>query len=109
MTIHVQQFREMKNLERQGFVEIGNDTTHPIMHIRKVPLSMWDGQMKYFKDIPHVPNIAKNLVFVGEMVEQGLQVRFNSHGCFVEDMKNDSYLVAKVNRNGRMFTLDVGI
>ena len=34
---------------------------------------------------------------------------FNSHGCFVDDMKNDCCLVAKGNRNGRMFTLDVGI
>ena len=36
-------------------------------------------------------------------------MRFNSHGCFAEDMKNDYCLVAKGNRNGRMFTLDVGI
>ena len=36
-------------------------------------------------------------------------MRFNSHGCFVEDMKNDCYLVAKGNRKGKMFTLDVGI
>ena len=43
------------------------------------------------------------------MVEQGLQVRFKSLGCFVEDMKNDYCLVAKGNRNDRMFTLDARI
>ena len=36
-------------------------------------------------------------------------MRFNSHGCFVEDMKNDCCLVAKGNRNGMTFTLDVRI
>ena len=43
------------------------------------------------------------------MVEQIQQVTFNSHGCFAEDMKNDCCLVAKGNKNGRMFTLDVEI
>ena len=43
------------------------------------------------------------------MVELGLQVRFNSHGCFVEDMKNNCCLVAKGNRKSRMFSLDARI
>ena len=36
-------------------------------------------------------------------------MRFNSHGCFLEDMKNDCFLVAKGNRDGKMFTLDARI
>ena len=55
----------------------------------------------------HVLNITKNLVSVGQMVEQGLQVRFFPHGCFVEDMKNKGRLIAKGKKKGRMFTLDV--
>jgi len=43
------------------------------------------------------------------MVEQGLQVTFNPYGCFVEDMKNQGKLIAKGERNGRMFTLDVNM
>jgi hypothetical protein len=43
------------------------------------------------------------------MVEQGLQVTFNLNGCFVEDVKNQSKLIAKGERNGRMFTLDVNM
>jgi len=43
------------------------------------------------------------------MVEQALQVTFNPNGCFVEDMKNQGKLIAKEERNGRMFTLDVNI
>ncbi len=49
------------------------------------------------------------MVFVGQMVEQGLQVTFNPNGCFVEDMKNQSKLIAKGERNGQMFTLDVSV
>jgi len=43
------------------------------------------------------------------MVEQGLQVTFNPNECCVEDMKNQAKLIAKGERNGRMFTLDVNM
>jgi hypothetical protein len=36
-------------------------------------------------------------------------VTFNPNGCFVEDMKNLSKLIAKGERNGRMFTFDVNM
>jgi hypothetical protein len=45
-----------------------------------VPLAMQDGKIKYLFDVLHVPNITKNLVFVGQMIKQGLQVRFNLDG-----------------------------
>jgi len=70
---------------------------------------MQDGQTKYLKDVLHVPTITKNLVSVGQMVEQGLQVTFNPNGYFVEEMKNQNKLIAKGERNGQMFTLDVNM
>jgi len=107
MTSHEEWFRNIKDLKIAGFVKTSDDTIHPITQIGKVPLSMQDGQTKYLKDIRHVPTITKNLVSVGQMVEQGLQVTFNPNGCFVEDMKNQGKLIAKGERNGQMFTLDV--
>ena len=70
---------------------------------------MQDGKKKYLSDVFHVPNITKNLVSVGQMAEQGLQVRFNPHGCFVEDMKNKGGLIAKGKKKGRLFTLDANM
>ncbi len=72
MTSHGKWFRDTKDLKTPGFVETSDDTTHPITQIGKVPLSMQDGQTKYLKDVLHVPTITKKLVFVGQMVEQGL-------------------------------------
>jgi uncharacterized cupin superfamily protein len=109
MTSHGEWFRDTKDLKTSRFVETCDDTTHPITQIGKVPLSMQDGQTKYLKDVLHVPNITKNLVSVCQMGEQGLQVIFNPNGCFVEDMKNQGKLIAKGERNGRMFTLDVNM
>jgi len=56
---------------------------------------MQNGRTKYLKDVLHVPTITKKLVFVCQIVEQGLQVTFNPNGCFVEDMKNQGKLIAK--------------
>jgi hypothetical protein len=36
-------------------------------------------------------------------------VTFNPNGCFVKDMKNQGKLIAKGERNGRIFTLDVNM
>jgi hypothetical protein len=70
---------------------------------------MQDGKIKYLSDVLHVPNITKNLVSVGQMIEQGLQVRFNLNGCYVEDFKDKCRLVTKGKRVGIMFTLDVNM
>jgi hypothetical protein len=80
MTSHGEWFRDAKDLKTPGFVETGDDNTHPITQISKVPLSMEYGQTKYLKDVLHVPTITKKLVSVGQMVEQGLQVTFNPNG-----------------------------
>ena len=85
MMHHKNWFNELHALEKLGYVETGDDTLHPIEHVGKVPLSMHDGKTKHMADVLHVPTITKNLVSVGQMVDQGLQIKFNKHGCFVED------------------------
>ncbi len=64
MTNHGEWFRNTRDLKTPGFVETGDDTTHPITQIGKVPLSMQDGQTKYLKDVLYVPTITKNLILV---------------------------------------------
>jgi len=54
--------------------------------------------MKYLQNVLHVPNITKNLFSIGQLIEQGLQVRFNPDGCYVEDYKDDCKMVAKGKR-----------
>ena len=52
-----------------GFVHTGDDTAHPIARVGDALLSTQDGKSKYVADILHVPNITKNLVSVGQLVE----------------------------------------
>jgi len=95
MTSHGKWFKDIRDLKTSRFVQIGNDTTHPITQIGKVSLSMQDGQTKYLNDVLYVPKITKKTIFVGQMVKQGLHVTFNLNGCFVEDMKNQGKFITK--------------
>ena len=56
----------------------------------------------FLDNVLHVPTITKNLISVGQIVEQGMQVRFNNDGCFIE---RGDQVVAHGRREGRMFIL----
>ena len=91
-----------RRVDRPGYIETGDDTTHPIRHIGDVPFRK-EGEKTCIKNVLHVPTITKSLVSVGQIVEQGMQVRFNNEGCFIE---KDGRLIAKGRRDGRLFILD---
>ncbi len=48
MTNHGKWFKDTRDLKTPRLVEIGDDTTHPITQIGKVPLSMQNGRTKYY-------------------------------------------------------------
>ena len=100
MTSHGEWFKDMQTLQNPGYVEIGDDTAHPIAHTENVPLALQDGNVKYLADVLHVPNITKNLVSIGQMVKQGLQVRFNADGLYVEEYKKNGKLVTQGKKSG---------
>ena len=58
-----------------------DDTSHGIEHLRDVPLSHI-GLREIMRNVLHVSVITKNLVSVGQIVDQ---VRLTHHGCFIED------------------------
>ena len=67
-----------------GVVAIGDDTPRPIANVGEVPLSHV-GQKGKLMNMLHVPTITKNLVLVGQIVDQGMEVRFTHLGCFIEE------------------------
>ena len=70
--------------EQSGVVETGDDTPYTIEHVGEVPLSHV-GQKWKLMNILHVSSITKNLVSVGQIVDQGMQVRFTHLRCFIEE------------------------
>ena len=95
MTSHGEWFKEMKKPKKPGYVETGDDTTHPISHVGDLPLSMQDGKVKCLTNVLHVQEITKNLVSIGQMAEQGLQVRFNIDGFLLKTSTIKTSLLQK--------------
>ena len=73
MMNHVEWFSSMEKLEQPGVVKIGHNTVHPIKHVGDVPLSHVE-QKGLMRNVLHVPTIAKNLVSIRQIVDQGMQV-----------------------------------
>ena len=90
-----------------GYFQIGDDIKHSIQHIGNRPLQSAYDTRNYLFDVLHVPTITENLIFVGQVVEWGLQIRFTHRGCFVEDRSKGFKLIAKEDKEGRLFTMDV--
>ena len=51
--------------------------------IGNVPFNKND-ENNCIKNFLNVPTITKNLVLIGQIVEQSMQVRLNKRGCFIE-------------------------
>ena len=96
---NVEWFRELRKPEQPDYVETGDGTIHPIQHFENVPFNE-EGNLTYMKNVLHVLAITKNLVSVGQIMEQGMQVWFNDSGYFLE---KEGRIIARTQREGRMF------
>jgi hypothetical protein len=54
-------------------------------------------------NVLHVPTIMQNLVSIGQIVDQGMEVRFMHLGAFIEE---EGRIIARGRKDGRMFILD---
>ena len=95
-------FQELRKPKWPDYVKTRDDTIHPIQHTNNVPFGE-EGNQTYIKNFLHVTTITKNLVSIGQIVEQGKQVHFNDKGCFIE---KEGRLIARGRREGRIFILD---
>ena len=102
MMSHEDWFWELWKPKWPSYVETRVETIQPIQHVSNVPFGE-EGNQIYIKNTLHVPTITKNLVSVYLIVEQGMQVRFNHEGCFIE---KEGWIIACGRREGQIFILD---
>ena len=102
MTSHKEWISYLEKPKQPGVVATRDDTPHLIENVGEVPLShVW--QKGKLMIVLHVPTIMKNLVSVGQIVEQGMQVRFTQLGCFIGE---EGRVITQGRKDGRMFILD---
>jgi hypothetical protein len=102
MTSHKEWFSYLEEPKNPGVVATGDDTPNQIANVGEVPLSCV-GQKGKLMNVLHVPTITQNLVSIGQIVDQAMQVRFTHLGAFI---KQEGRIIARGRRDGRMFILD---
>ena len=80
MMSHKEWFSYLEKPMQLGVVTTRDDTPHPFVNVGEVPLSHV-GQKGKLMNVLHVPTITKNLVSVGQIVDQGMEVRFTHSGA----------------------------
>ena len=90
MTNHKEWFSTLNKPEQPSIVETGDDS---LSHV---------SQRGIMRNVLHVPIITKNLVSVKKIVDQGIQVWFTHHRCFI---KEEGWIIAQGRRDVRMFIL----
>jgi hypothetical protein len=102
MTRHKEWFSYLEKPKNPGVVSTGDGTPHPIANVGEVPLSHV-GQKGKLMNVLHVPTIMQNLVSIGQIIDQGIEVRFTHLRAFIEE---EGRIIARGRRDGRIFILD---
>jgi hypothetical protein len=102
LTCHKEWFLYLEKPKNPGVVSTGDDTPHPMTNVGEVPLS-YVGQKGKLMNVLHLPTIAQNLVSIGQIVDQGMEVQFTHLDAFIED---EGRIIARGCRDERMFILD---
>ena len=97
MINHEEWFSYLEKSEQARVVKIGDDTPHPIEYIKDVPLSHVS-QKGIMRNVLHVSTIPKNLVSLRKIVDQGMQVQFTHHGCYIDE---EGKIIAQWRHEGR--------
>ena len=84
-------------------VKIGNGEYIAVKGKGTVAIESISGT-KLIKDVLFVPNISQNLLSVGQLIQKGFKVIFETNQCLIKDAKGNN--VFKVRMKGKSFPLD---
>lgn len=76
-------------------VILGDGKAEKIQGKGVVAINTKTGQQRYIHDVLYVPNLAHNLLSVGQLIQKGYQVNFEGKECRIFDTKSN-FLMAKV-------------
>lgn len=86
-------------------VTVANDQSLSTMGKGDVPVQIKDNSsVNSIQDVTYVPNLATNLLSVGQLVDKGYSVHFNESGCKV--MAKDGKVMATASKVGGIYRLN---
>jgi len=83
-------------------VQLDNNVTCNIIGKGTIQIIMHDGVVRILTDIRYVPELKKNLIFLGTL--ESLGCRFTSEGGVLKVFQ-DTFVIMKAHRSGSLYTL----
>lgn len=99
-------FREL-NESLKSKVRLGDGKQLEVEGRGTIAIKTEQGNTKLLYDVQYVPNLAHNLLSVGQLLNSGYSVLFENDFCLICDKKSKEVIVKIVMGRNRMFPLDL--
>ncbi|XP_052201693.1 uncharacterized protein LOC127807695 [Diospyros lotus] len=80
-------FRELDESQRSE-VRLGDDNQMQVEGKCTIAIKTSQGNVKLLHDVQYAPNLAHNLLSVGQLMDGGYSILFDDNSCFVKDKKS---------------------
>ena len=106
MTGRRELLRELDETKRQK-VKLGDDKEMQMSGEGTVAITTSKGQIKLLHKVHYVPNLAYNLLSVGQLILSGYNVLFTNQACYIRDAETEQLMIKVQMTANKMFPLDI--
>ncbi|KMT07734.1 hypothetical protein BVRB_6g146570 [Beta vulgaris subsp. vulgaris] len=99
-------FEEL-DVSHKSEVRLGDDKKVQVEGKGTIAISTSNGKKKLLQDVFFVPNLAHNLLSVGQLVKNGYVVVFDDGHCVIKDKKSGQNIASVSMTRNKMFPLDM--
>lgn len=87
-------------------VRLGDDKEFEVLRKKSVAVQVQGDQRKLIHGVKYVPNLAHNLLSVGQLVENRYQVMFTGKSCLIQDGKLGDVLMEVCKTSNNLFPVE---
>lgn len=99
-------FKDLDENQKQ-FVKLGDNKEIKVEGRGTVALETHEGQVKLLHNVQFVPNLAHNLLSVGQLLSCGYSVTFDNTACLIIDKKTGKQVASVSKTVNNMFPLSI--
>lgn len=99
-------FKELDECKKSE-VRIGDNKLMRVDGKGTISIKTTSGNVKILNDVQYVPNLAHNLLSVGQLLDSGYSVVFDNGVCSIHDKKSGGLVVSIPMAQNKMFPLNV--
>lgn len=89
-------------------VRLGDDKEFEVLRKKSVAVQVQGDQRKLIHGVKYVPNLAHNLLSVGQLLDSGYQAIFSGKSCLIHNANSGKVLMKVCRNNNNLFPIEFG-